>query len=293
MTTPSGRAGISAVPSQRTPYDAPGNDLDHERRRTEHLLRHNLAAAEHRLGEVVRRTAVLVVGISGEGVVTSAQGCALADLAPGGVAGARVAALPAEFAALLAPYELALGGHETALVCEAAGRFWDVSYVPADGGVLVVARDITEHRELVRQLESYGDVDPLTGLLNRPGLQAKMDALIIEAERAGHRVALLYADVDDFKDVNESLGHGVGDELLVGLSTRVTAALPGAALLARHGGDAFLAVLAGPDLDEAAVQRHGEALLRHLSTPLTVGEVDLDLTASIGVSLYPDDASTT
>ena len=106
-------------------------------------------------------------------------------------------------------------------MCEAAGRFWDVSYVPADGGVLVVARDITEHRELVRQLESYGDVDPLTGLLNRPGLQAKMDALIIEAERAGHRVALLYADVDDFKDVNESLGHGVGDELLVGLSTRV------------------------------------------------------------------------
>jgi diguanylate cyclase (GGDEF)-like protein len=286
-----GRAGISAVPWQRTPSDAPPSDVEQGRRRAEHLLRTALAASQHRLGEVVRRTGVLVVGVSSEGVVTHADGPALTQLAPAGLSGAHVAGLPAELAALLAPYELALSGDETALVCETAGRFWDASYVPVDGGVLVVARDVTEHRELVRQLESYGDVDPLTGLLNRPGLQAKMDGLITEAERLGHRVALLYADVDDFKDVNESLGHAVGDELLVGLSTRVTAALPGAALLARHGGDAFLAVLAGPDLDEAAVERHGEALLRHLSTPLTVGEVDLDLTASIGVSLYPDDAS--
>ena len=293
MTTPSGpgRAGISAVPWQRTPSEVPARDLEHERRRAEHLLRRNLAATEHHLGEVVRRTGVLVVVISTHGVVTSAQGCALTHLAPTGLTGTDVARLPADLAALLAPYELALGGDETTLVCEAAGRVWDASYVPVDGGVLVVARDVTEHRELVRQLESYGDVDPLTGLLNRPGLQAKMDALIIDAERAGHRVALLYADVDDFKDVNESLGHGVGDELLVGLATRVTAALPGAALVARHGGDCFLAVLTGTDLDEAAAEQHGEALLRHLSTPLTVGEVDLDLTASIGVSLYPDDAA--
>ena len=293
MTTPPGpgRAGISAVPSQRTPSDTAEGELEHERRRTEHQLRdgpHRIPAPPRRgsaaHGRARRRG-------STEGVVTHADGPALAQLAPAGLNGAHVAGVSAELAALLAPYELALGGDETALVCETAGQFWDASYVPVDGGVLVVARDITEHRELVRQLESYGDVDPLTGLLNRPGLQAKMDALIVESERAGHRVALLYADLDDFKDVNESLGHGVGDELLVGLSTRVTAALPGAALLARHGGDAFLAVLAGADLDEAAVERHGEALLRHLSTPLTVGEVDLDLTASIGVSLYPDDAS--
>jgi predicted signal transduction protein with EAL and GGDEF domain len=71
----------------------------------------------------------------------------------------------------------------------------------------------------------------------------------------------------------------------------VADALPGASLLARHGGDEFLAVVTGPALDDAGIERCARTLLDHLSTPITIGEVDLDVTASIGVSVSPDAAA--
>jgi diguanylate cyclase (GGDEF)-like protein/PAS domain S-box-containing protein len=156
---------------------------------------------------------------------------------------------------------------------------------------IAVLRSVQERLDLARHVEDMLQRDGLTGMLNRAGLQAQLHAVLDDAAAEGRRVALLYADVDDFKDVNESLGHAVGDELLAGLARRVVAALPGATLLGRHGGDEFLAVLTGPDLDEAAIDRHARSLLEHLSTPLSVGEVDLDLTASVGVSVAPDDAA--
>ena len=285
MTTPSalGQAGTGVPPRPRSAPPADRECVD--------ALRRAAARAEERLGEVARRSGVLVVAIGPDGVVATAEGQGLEQLVPGGMAGLPVAGLPADIAALLAPYELALAGQDVTREVEAVGRYWRTSYVPVDGGALVVARDVTDHWELLRHVEALSERDPLTGMLNRSGLKSGLDVVLDEAERAGHRVALLYADVDDFKDVNESLGHSVGDELLASLAQRVVAALPGAALLARQGGDEFLAVVTGPELDEAAIARHSEALLRHLSTPLSVGEVDLDLTASIGVSLYPDDAA--
>ncbi len=250
------------------------------------------STAEQRLAEVARRAGVLVLAVDARGVVTAAEGTGLEALAPDGAVGVAVRDLPADARELLEPWRSALDGRTVSHESEAGGRYWETSFAPSDGGVLVVARDVTDRWQLVRHVETLAERDGLTGMLNRSGLKAGLEAVLDDAERAGHRVALLYADVDDFKDVNESLGHGVGDELLVRLAGRVRAALPDAALLARQGGDEFLAVLSGPALDDLMVDHHGEALLRHLSTPLTVGEVDLDLTASIGVSLYPDDAAT-
>ena len=275
--------------------------------------------ARERLRTVADHAGLAAFVVTAAGCVTLAEGATLAALGLAGPLDATldpildpildpdsdarrgavaVADLPPAAAELVAPYALALGGDPVRRELEAGGRYWEVDHVPVPGehggvgSVLVVARDVTERRQLGEHVESMLQRDGLTGMLNRAGLQAQLHAVLDEAVAHGGRVALLYADVDDFKDVNESLGHAVGDELLAGLARRVVTALPGASLLARHGGDEFLAVLTGSDLDEATVDARAAALLEHLSTPMTVGEVDLDLTASVGVSLYPDDAAT-
>ena len=268
--------------------------------------------ARERLRTVADHAGLVAFVVTAAGCVTLAEGATLAALGLAGPLDATldpildpildpdsdarrgavaVADLPPAAAELVAPYALALGGDPVRRELEAGGRYWEVDHVPVPGehggvgSVLVVARDVTERRQLGEHVESMLQRDGLTGMLNRAGLQAQLHAVLDEAVAHGGRVALLYADVDDFKDVNESLGHAVGDELLAGLARRVVTALPGASLLARHGGDEFLAVLTGSDLDEATVDARAAALLEHLSTPMTVGEVDLDLTASVGAPL--------
>jgi diguanylate cyclase (GGDEF)-like protein/PAS domain S-box-containing protein len=152
---------------------------------------------------------------------------------------------------------------------------------------ICVGEDITRTKaaeEQVRQLAYY---DALTGLPNRVLLKDRVDQAISLAHRAGCETALLFVDLDYFKRVNDSLGHAVGDLLLVEVAARLRAAVRASDTVGRLGGDEFLLLLpyAGPQ----AASSVAEKLIEALSQPFEVGGYSLTVTPTIGISLYPKD----
>jgi len=145
-----------------------------------------------------------------------------------------------------------------------------------------------------REVRHMAYTDALTGLTNRLAFREALDHRLMAARASNHRLALLFADMDDFKRVNDTLGHEAGDEALLQFAQRISAAVHQAggdeALLARFGGDEFV-ILVG-DGDVAANARQlAELLVRELGKPLVVQGRELFLGTSIGVTLFPDDAA--
>ncbi|MEA2384720.1 MAG: diguanylate cyclase [Solirubrobacteraceae bacterium] len=138
-------------------------------------------------------------------------------------------------------------------------------------------------------LSSEANRDELTGLTNRRGLLRRLDRAIRRASRNGQAVALLMIDLDHFKELNDTLGHAVGDSLLAKFGPRLADAIPDADTLARLGGDEFAVVLADADAQSAAgvAQRISSAL----DAPFALDEVSLHVDASIGIALFPDDGA--
>jgi diguanylate cyclase (GGDEF)-like protein/PAS domain S-box-containing protein len=156
------------------------------------------------------------------------------------------------------------------------------------------ARDISERRRGEEQLAYLAYHDPLTGLPNRVLVEEQLDLALARARRSDAAVALLFVDLDDFKTVNDRLGHAAGDQLLTAVATRLRGVLRDTDVLARQGGDEFLVVIA--DLDDGpahAAEAVGAKLHEALSEPFAVAGAELRIAASIGVSVYPDDAADT
>lgn len=150
--------------------------------------------------------------------------------------------------------------------------------------------DITERKAAEHQLEFLAYHDPLTRLPNRVLLRDRLEHAIARARRSGEGVALLFIDLDRFKNVNDSLGHHAGDRLLVEVARRLACHMREDDTLARLGGDEFTVVLeavADGEQVRAAVQK----LLHAFADTFMVDERELFVTASIGVSLYPDDGA--
>jgi diguanylate cyclase (GGDEF)-like protein/PAS domain S-box-containing protein len=150
--------------------------------------------------------------------------------------------------------------------------------------------DITSAKEHQGQLERFAHFDALTGLPNRVLLADRLQQAILQSQRRGLSLAVLYLDLDGFKAVNDQHSHSVGDELLIALAQRMKSALRDGDTLARIGGDEFVAVLA--DLEqaqdfEAVIHR----LLQAAAEPVVLGNAILQVSASIGVTQYPQDAS--
>jgi diguanylate cyclase (GGDEF)-like protein/PAS domain S-box-containing protein len=148
--------------------------------------------------------------------------------------------------------------------------------------------DVTEHKRYEEQLEHQANYDPLTGLANRNLLADRLQQSLVYADRSQRLVAVLLLDLDRFKFVNESLGHGQGDLLLQRVAERLAECVREADTVARLGGDEFVIALA--EVAEAAdvglvVQKIQSALGR----PFTIAGRELYVTASIGISLYPAD----
>ncbi|WP_058835026.1 putative bifunctional diguanylate cyclase/phosphodiesterase [Luteimonas abyssi] len=148
-----------------------------------------------------------------------------------------------------------------------------------------------------REVRTIAYSDALTGLSNRLAFREVLDDRMIESHGGERSLALLFADIDDFKRVNDTLGHDAGDEVLVQCAERVQQALDRSgsnAILARFGGDEFVILLegdaAGGDLREAAAALAG-VIVRELASPVTVQERQVFLGISVGITLYPDDAS--
>ncbi len=152
-----------------------------------------------------------------------------------------------------------------------------------------VMTDISQIKRSEERLEHLAHYDPLTDLPNRLLLQSRLQHALDRAERMGQRVAVLFVDLDRFKNVNDSLGHPVGDELLQAISQRMLGRLRDDDTLGRLGGDEFLLVLEDVERPED-VAVVANTMIKLMEQPLTLkGGQDIYIGASIGISLFPDD----
>ncbi len=155
---------------------------------------------------------------------------------------------------------------------------------------VTILNDVTERQLYQEELEHQAYHDALTGLANRNLLPDRIRQAILHAHRAGQHVAVLLLDLDHFKLVNDSLGHAVGDSLLVSVAERLSAAVREADTVARIGGDEFVVVIADAEREDhitAATQRIMDAVVE----PVVIKGKELFASASIGVSVYPRDGA--
>ncbi|MDN3684633.1 GGDEF domain-containing protein [Vibrio sinaloensis] len=137
--------------------------------------------------------------------------------------------------------------------------------------------------------------DPLTGLPNRSLFLDRLNQSILNAERSGKSFALLFIDLDHFKDVNDMHGHEVGDQLLKQVSKRIKQSIRVTDLSARFSGDEFVVVLDHIQDVSVAINvanRIATKLINALSRPFQIGNQSVLISASIGVSIYPEDSAT-
>ena len=155
---------------------------------------------------------------------------------------------------------------------------------------VAVVNDITDKKRAEQELRYLANYDTLTGLPNRALLSERLGRAIIRARRQETRVAVLFLDLDRFKDINDSLGHAAGDRLLKAAAARLQSTVSASDTVARLGGDEFTVVL--EDVESlVAVERMARDVLAAFSTPLEVDERhDVSITPSLGISLYPDHA---
>ncbi|HRJ24013.1 MAG TPA: EAL domain-containing protein [Thauera sp.] len=158
-----------------------------------------------------------------------------------------------------------------------------------DGSFVTVYTDITELRRAEERLNHLAHHDPLTGLANRLTLDEHMRMRVAESTRDQRRFAVLFLDLDRFKTINDSLGHQMGDALLVMVGRRLHAAVRQTDLVARLGGDEFVVVLSAVE-QEASIAHVAAKILTALSAPYVVNGEVLHAPPSIGISVFPDDA---
>ncbi len=163
-------------------------------------------------------------------------------------------------------------------------RRYDNRAVRVGDGVSFTWRDVTERYALRQQLSEQADSDQLTGVANRRQLSRRIGELTAHAPRTGARLAVLYCDLDHFKDINDAHGHAAGDVVLTAVAAAIRRAVRDQDLVARLGGDEFVVLLDGVrGLDDATAV--AEKVLAAVRVPVAVGETMVAPTASIGIAL--------
>ena len=157
--------------------------------------------------------------------------------------------------------------------------------------LVAIARDITQRREAEEKLRRAATHDALTGLPNRACFQDRLTRAVAGDHLDGGRLGLLLLDVDDFKQVNDSLGHDAGDALLKSIALRLDVASVRPTAIARLGGDEFAVLLENIE-DEAELSAHGQAILRRMKEPLVHAGRVLDCQVTIGAAIFPDHGRT-
>lgn len=155
-------------------------------------------------------------------------------------------------------------------------------------GYLAIAYDITERKRAEDYIRHLAHHDALTELPNRALFKDRLDVAIAQARRSGRSVGVVMVDLDHFKRINDSLGHHVGDDLLIQLTARLRSCVREADTVARMGGDEFVIVL--PDLGGAEdAIRVARTVVDVIAKPVRVSKHELHVTPSVGVCIYPQD----
>ncbi len=205
-----------------------------------------------------------------------------------------LSALPGGNGGVTQPCEIALrcvDGQVSSVECSVRPLAVD------EGRILcVVLRDLSPHKQAEahfldqqRRLEHLAHHDPLTGLPNRLHLSQRLPGIIAQAAREGRTLAVCYLDVDNFKNVNDTSGHDVGDEYLRAIAERLRHVVSASDLVARISGDEFVVVSMARDgrIFDAIARR----ITGHLRTPIRIGERDLPASVSMGISVFPQDGA--
>lgn len=151
---------------------------------------------------------------------------------------------------------------------------------------IAIFSDISRHKESEERIEHLAHYDPVTDLPNRILLRAHVDHELSVAERQHKSFALLFLDLDHFKNINDSLGHTIGDQVLIKVSERLKHILREEDTVARLGGDEFNILLSEADFKGAALV--ASKIINTIAQPIHIDHYQLHVTASIGISLYPE-----
>ncbi|MBK8973675.1 MAG: PAS domain S-box protein [Hahellaceae bacterium] len=152
--------------------------------------------------------------------------------------------------------------------------------------------DISEQKAAEEAIAYQANYDQLTKLPNRRLFHDRLEQALKRSHREKSLTALLFIDLDHFKDINDSQGHAIGDRVLAEAAQRITQCIRDYDTVSRFGGDEFTVILSDVN-DIAAAGRIGNDIVNRLSVPFTIEQQDFYLSASIGIALYPDDASST
>ncbi|WP_163970294.1 PAS domain S-box protein [Oceanobacillus halotolerans] len=167
-----------------------------------------------------------------------------------------------------------------------------VSAAPIQKGgekfIQAIFRDISERKKQEEQLTFMAYHDPLTGLKNRRAFSDEMEQAIEKALSNKEMLAVLYLDMDNFKEINDALGHEIGDELLIQFANRLSQNVRGDDVLCRIGGDEFLILLTHITTKERVIEI-AERLQHSLQDHYEINGNDLQVTSSFGIALYPED----
>lgn len=161
-----------------------------------------------------------------------------------------------------------------------------------DGNVtmlLGITRDTSERKEKEEQIRYLANFDNLTGLPNRTQLAFRIKDLLSMAKRNNQEFAVMFLDLDRFKDINDSLGHSIGDVLLIESATRLSSVLREEDTVARLGGDEFIIILPNTTMEGAT--QVAQKLLNIFNQSFQINEHELRISCSIGIALYPSDGS--
>lgn len=155
--------------------------------------------------------------------------------------------------------------------------------------LLVVSHDITERKGIEKRKEHMASHDPLTGLPNRVMLMDRLDQAMAMSRRNKTKVAVLFLDLDNFKPINDTMGHKFGDQVLKQIADRLSLCMRETDTVARLGGDEFVVVL-NDVKDKRTVTNMAKKISRVLSEPIPLGSKETSIGASIGIALYPQHA---
>ena len=276
----------------------------HEQAMTERLLLVDLQRSEERFRSLVRNASDGVIVLGQDGLIRYESPAAeriLGRQAEAGVGHPAVDVVHPDDRALVERYLADVASASGSQVqLEFRARHVDGSWRtieaiiknllddPAVGGVVVNYRDITERKALEEQLRHQAFHDVLTGLANRSLFRDRLGHALARAGRDALPTAVLYLDLDDFKSVNDRLGHAEGDRLLVAVGERLRSATRAGDTVARLGGDEFAIIVEEAEPAEAA--QAATRILTTLAPPFALGERQIVARASIGIAIQSPDS---